>query len=629
MQNLTLLITGGGTGGHLAIAEALGEELGRRGIEVVYVGSVNGQDKQWFDKSNSSLGMQCGKILDFLECTDAKSANIPKNPKNLHSHTANTRIVDSSKQIDSSENGSLSSLDKNPQDSRGNLSGIASDLQNTQLELQGDCHESAYADSRNDEKTRECNADFDKSISNDNMACRPEGVGNNARSISNAQNRDFSLIAQNDNDRDISGLSPQYDKNTSALYNHDDLSNFYPNSLLITGFDILFFWVARMLFSGESLLGKLPFRDVYLHALVRDENGQKMSKSRGNVIDPLEMIDKYGADSLRFSLAYLCAQGRDIRLSSAQLELSKNFANKLFNATQFLILYARQMDSNFNGFTEIGTIAQYQTSLGKYAKSRLNVANKELIDALESYRFNDGASVLYRFLWGEFCDWCIELAKAQKEAINELGSVLIDALKLLHPYMPFISEDLYHTLKGQKLQSSQSIMIAEFPSDFAQDLHIEAEFEGIKNAVISLRRLKASVDLANKPLQKAYIEFDNYTPNTTQKALESIQKLSRIQFVELFDSTQVNIKQCVADIGEGVKCYLPLSEIDLSPILSRLNSQKQKLQKECDKLESNLKNDKFLSNAPKEVVAKLESNLKETQQRLDKIQSEINALDMR
>ena len=579
--------------------------------------------------SNSPLGMQCGKILDFLECTDAKSANIPKNPKNLHSHTANTRIVDSSKQIDSSENGSLSSLDKNPQDSRGNLSGIASDLQNTQLELQGDCHESAYADSRNDEKTRECNADFDKSISNDNMACRPEGVGNNARSISNAQNRDFSLIAQNDNDRDISGLSPQYDKNTSALYNHDDLSNFYPNSLLITGFDILFFWVARMLFSGESLLGKLPFRDVYLHALVRDENGQKMSKSRGNVIDPLEMIDKYGADSLRFSLAYLCAQGRDIRLSSAQLELSKNFANKLFNATQFLILYARQMDSNFNGFTEIGTIAQYQTSLGKYAKSRLNVANKELIDALESYRFNDGASVLYRFLWGEFCDWCIELAKAQKEAINELGSVLIDALKLLHPYMPFISEDLYHTLKGQKLQSSQSIMIAEFPSDFAQDLHIEAEFEGIKNAVISLRRLKASVDLANKPLQKAYIEFDNYTPNTTQKALESIQKLSRIQFVELFDSTQVNIKQCVADIGEGVKCYLPLSEIDLSPILSRLNSQKQKLQKECDKLESNLKNDKFLSNAPKEVVAKLESNLKETQQRLDKIQSEINALDMR
>ena len=118
---MTLLITGGGTGGHLAIAEALGEELGRRGIEVVYVGSVNGQDKQWFDKSNSSLGMQCGKILDFLECTDAKSANIPKNPKNLHSHTANTRIVDSSKQADSSENGNSSSLDKNPQDSRGNL----------------------------------------------------------------------------------------------------------------------------------------------------------------------------------------------------------------------------------------------------------------------------------------------------------------------------------------------------------------------------------------------------------------------------------------------------------------------------------------------------------------------------
>ncbi|MGX3044963.1 class I tRNA ligase family protein [Helicobacter sp. T3_23-1056] len=437
---------------------------------------------------------------------------------------------------------------------------------------------------------------------------------------------------------------------SSTPYTPDDLANFYPNSLLITGFDILFFWVARMLFSGESLLGKLPFRDIYLHALVRDENGQKMSKSRGNVIDPLEMIDKYGADSLRFSLAYLCAQGRDIRLSSAQLEISKNFANKLFNATQFLRLYASQIDSSFNGFCEIDSIAQYQTPLGKYAKSRLNATTSELITALESYRFNDGASVLYRFLWGEFCDWCIELAKAQKEAIHELGAVLIDALKLLHPYMPFISEELYHSLKGQTLECAQSIMIAEFPSDIARDLEVEAEFESIKNAIISLRRLKASVDLANKPIDSAYIELQIFEKDENKRIIAEnyIQKLAKTQQVRILTSREgvfvdenkflaskngffippeLNIKNCVVDIGEGVKSYLPLDNIDLAPILSRLEAQKQKLQKEREKLESNLKNDRFLSNAPKEVVAKLESSLQEVLQKLEKVQSEIKTLD--
>ena len=432
----------------------------------------------------------------------------------------------------------------------------------------------------------------------------------------------FSTLGWGNNlDTSSAPLEHQASTQSQNLYNSDDLENFYPNSLLITGFDILFFWVARMLFSGESLLGKLPFRDIYLHALVRDENGQKMSKSRGNVIDPLEMIEKYGADSLRFSLAYLCAQGRDIRLSTAQLEISKNFANKLFNATQFLLLYARQQDCDFKGFSKTIT---YHTPLGKYAKSRLNAANSEIISALESYRFNDGATVLYRFLWGEFCDWCIELAKVQKEAISELGSVLADALKLLHPYMPFISEELYHKLMGQNLAQTQSIMIEEFPSDFERDLEVEAEFEMIKNATISLRRLKASIDLANKPVQKAYIQSFK-DKKITQKALDSIQKLARVESIEVFDITDT--KNFVVDIGEGVKCYLPLDNIDLSPILARLDSQKQKLTKERDKLESNLKNDRFLANAPKEVITKLESSLQEVLDKLRKIQSEIDTLD--
>ena len=537
---------------------------------------------------NSSAGSHCIDFADFESSQAIQPSSLPKSAKNSTSTTSPTSI-----------------------DRKNGVDYVSQDYsKNADFSANSDIPSLRASDSErgNPQKTGNINS---PSPNYQNMAGGTINDKKNPPSIAEGVRGRVEYLNNND---------------SSTPYAPDDLENFYPNSLLITGFDILFFWVARMLFSGESLLGKLPFRDIYLHALVRDENGQKMSKSRGNVIDPLEMIDKYGADSLRFSLAYLCAQGRDIRLSSAQLEISKNFANKLFNATQFLRLYAHQIDSSFNGFCEISQISQYKTPLGKYAKSRLNVATSEIINALESYRFNDGASVLYRFLWGEFCDWCIELAKAQKEAIHELGAVLIDALKLLCPYMPFISEELYHSLKGQTLDSAQSIMIAEFPSESTRDLEIEAEFESIKNAIISLRRLKASVDLANKPIERAYIEFDKCTKSNA-KSLESIQKLARVESVQKLDSTQIDIKNCVVDIGEGVKCYLPLDNIDLAPILSRLDAQKTKLQKEREKLESNLKNDRFLSNAPKEVVSKLESSLQEVLQKLEKIQSEIKTLD--
>ena len=388
------------------------------------------------------------------------------------------------------------------------------------------------------------------------------------------------------------------------LYDSNDLTRFYPNSLLITGFDILFFWVARMLFSGESLLGELPFRDVYLHALVRDEFGQKMSKSKGNVIDPLAMIEEYGADSLRFGLAYSCAQGRDVRLAKSQLELAKNFANKLYNAAQFLLLYARQADPSFSGFIELESINAYQSPLGRYAKSRLNSATKELRAALESYRFNDGASVAYRFLWGEFCDWCIELAKAQKEAICELGSVMIEAMKLLHPYMPFLTESLYHTLRGSALESSESIMITRYPSEVSQDSAIEQEYAYIKDAIVSLRRAKALIDLANKPIERAYIATDF---RLSASALQAICKLAKVGAIECVDTKAQNglDKDCVADIGSLIKSYLPLQGIDLAPIITRLNSQNLKLEKEINKLQALESNEKFKANAPKNV---LESN---------------------
>ncbi|HIO71299.1 MAG TPA: valine--tRNA ligase, partial [Campylobacterales bacterium] len=234
-------------------------------------------------------------------------------------------------------------------------------------------------------------------------------------------------------------------------FSQNDLEEFYPNSLLITGFDILFFWVARMMMMGDYLIGELPFSDIYLHALVRDEHGEKMSKSKGNVIDPLDMVEKYSVDALRFTLAVLAVQGRDIRLSEEKLEWSRNFTNKLYNASKYLIM-------NGGKFQKLDEV-EIRTPLGKYMMSKFRQATQEVHSFLKSYRFNDGATTIYRFLWNEFCDWGIELSKADRDSIPELGAIFRESMKLLHPYMPYITEYLYQELGGDRLENSTSIMI--------------------------------------------------------------------------------------------------------------------------------------------------------------------------
>ncbi|PAF47555.1 valine--tRNA ligase [Helicobacter sp. 12S02634-8] len=396
----------------------------------------------------------------------------------------------------------------------------------------------------------------------------------------------------------------------------DDLKDFYPNSALITGFDILFFWVARMLLSGESLLGALPFKDVYLHALVRDENGQKMSKSKGNVIDPLEMIEKYGADALRFALAMLCVQGRDIRLSVSVIELAKNFANKLFNALNFLMLYTDSQEKNqgtHRGFESKGGLENYQTPLGRYAKSRLNLATKEVRHALETYRFNDGANILYRFLWGEFCDWFIELAKADKLAVYELGSVFKEACKLLHPYMPFLSDYLYHKLEGTSIQNAPSVMVLPYPSQTLQDMSIETEFETIKDVIVSIRRAKMLLDIGNKEIPQVTIELNEGRECDSILLQRFATKLAKVERIEIATAKP---PCCVSDVGLYCQSHLSLLGIDLSQIIKRLQSQKQKLEKEISKLQSMLTNEKFIQNAPHAVLTEAKKNLEEAQNRM-------------
>ena len=399
------------------------------------------------------------------------------------------------------------------------------------------------------------------------------------------------------------------------VWQSSDLEEFYPNSLLITGFDILFFWVARMLMMGEHFLSKLPYPDIYLHALVRDEFGNKMSKSKGNVVNPLEKIEEYSADVLRFTLAILCAQGRDVKLVPNQLEISKNFTNKLYNACNFLLL-------NEKKFPNLSELSEIKTPLGKYLAQLLSKNIAEVRECLESYRFNDGASALYRFLWGEFCDWGIELGKVDKDSILELGAIFKEAMKLLHPYMPFISDYLWHRLDGSTLEQSDSIMVQEYPSFQYENAENFATFELILDSIVSIRRAKATIDLANQKIAKAYVNVC-ISHSMQELFVKYVCKLAKVESLEIVER---KIPNCIADIADKVESYLPTNEIDLAPILARLSKQAEKAQKEIAKLEGMLKNEKFVANAPQNVLETNRQALEEQKQKLAKLTQELEAL---
>jgi len=404
------------------------------------------------------------------------------------------------------------------------------------------------------------------------------------------------------------------DTEMDRLFKSEDMKDFYPNSLLITGFDILFFWVARMMMMGEHFNGKLPFKHIYLHALVRDEHGQKMSKSKGNVIDPLDMVNKYSADILRFTLAVSAAQGRDIRMSQEKLELNRNFTNKLYNASKYLQMN-EEIFPDLTGFC-------INTDLGRYMMSRLNFATKEVRTYLDEYKFNDAALTMYRFLWNEFCDWGIELSKADKASIVELGAIFKEAMKLLHPFMPFITEHLYHELSGTTLEDGDSIMLKKFPSKTKQRKE-EKTFAIIMDAIVSIRRAKVLVDLANQKIQKAYVKIDNLSEKEKAMMLPFIAKLAKVTDVEFTDT---KIENAVSDIADNCETFIPTDSIDLTPIINKLTKQDEKLQKEIAKLNGMLNNERFVANAPADVLEKNREALGDAQIKREKVLEQLGSL---
>ena len=391
-----------------------------------------------------------------------------------------------------------------------------------------------------------------------------------------------------------------------------DLAEFYPNNLLITGFDILFFWVARMMFQGENALGKLPFDDIYLHALVKDEQGRKMSKSLGNVIDPLVSIDEYSADVLRFTLALLAVQGRDIKLSDEKMKLVRNFTNKLYNASKYLLL-------NEPKFANLSD-AKIETKLGKYMLSRFNECVREVRENIDAYRFNDAANAIYKFLWDEFCDWGIELSKADKGSVRELGAIFKEAMRLLSPFMPFISEYLFHELSGSNLESASSIMIEAYPQANERDLQIEKTFELVIEAIVAIRRAKATIEQGNSKIPKAFIKL-NGNENLTE-ATNYISLLAKCEQIEFCDA---KIENAARDVSENLEAFVPLEGVDMSAVIMRLRSQKTKLEKEIAKLSNMLNNEKFVASAPQAVVEANREGLQSAQEKFAKVCDELKA----
>ncbi len=431
-----------------------------------------------------------------------------------------------------------------------------------------------------------------------------------------------------------------------------DLNYFYPTSVLVTAPEIIFFWVARMIMAGLEFRGEIPFKDVYIHGTVRDDKGTKMSKSLGNVIDPLEIIEDYGTDALRFSLMAITSVGQDVFLSRDKFELGRNFANKIWNASRFILMNVADKPFNKNilsSFTrstldlpenQANTPLNTLSLADKWILSRLSQAMDQVTESLNKYRFNEATSLLYDFFWHEFCDWYLEMVKPllydqQNEdqaatARAVLCYVLEKSLRILHPFMPFITEEIWQNLKQTEYaiqQPGKSIMTAQWPKANKElfDPNIEKDFSLVIEIITAIRNIRSSVSI--KPSDK--IETLISVPGedikeTLLKYKDYLISLSGIKDLRI----DINIgkpKMSGSAVISGIAIYVPLKGlIDIDQEKERLNKQIEKLQPQLKGIQKKLDNDNFISKAPEEVVKKektKEQDLIETIQKLNSLLS--------
>jgi valyl-tRNA synthetase len=413
-----------------------------------------------------------------------------------------------------------------------------------------------------------------------------------------------------------------------------ELAVYYPTSVLITSFDIIFFWVARMIMMGLHFKHEVPFRHVYIHALVRDAEGQKMSKSKGNVIDPLVMIDQYGADAFRFTLTAFAAQGRDIKLAPERIEGYRNFANKIWNASRFVLMNLEQ------DFAPNANLVSEGTSLAdKWILSRLHSVIKEVEAALTDYRFNDVASTLYQFIWHEYCDWYLELSKpalyeekgsaSRKATQTVLAHVLETALRLLHPIMPFITEEIWQTLPEGVRSQAQSIMISRFPA--ADEKRINAEIEQdmqmVMDTILAIRNIRGEMNIAPSTQINVIVKVETKELGAhLEKSAGYVQTLARLSTLRI-GVNETKPKAAATGVIKGAEVYVPLEGIlDLAQERDRLMKEIAKISKDIDVFSRKLSNKDFVDKAPKAVVEKDTAKLEEFKVKREKLEQSLKML---
>ncbi|NOY70654.1 MAG: valine--tRNA ligase [Deltaproteobacteria bacterium] len=404
------------------------------------------------------------------------------------------------------------------------------------------------------------------------------------------------------------------------------LEQFYPTSVLVTGFDILFFWVARMMMMGLHFKGDVPFHDVYVHALVRDEDGKKMSKSTGNVIDPLSIIEKYGTDALRFTLTAFAAQGRDIKLSEKRIEGYRNFINKLWNAARFSFMHLKEAHETFDLDKKSLCLPD------KWILSRLKKTIDEVKEALDGYRFNEAAAALYGFVWHEFCDWYLEAVKpalygklSEKDrdsALSVLWRVLRDTIILLHPFIPFVTEEIWHSLPGTK----GSVMAAAFPGTGRnaalppRDPDAERDMDIVIGVITVVRNIRGEMNVPPSLALSVIVQSDNdETINKISRHRDIIVNLARLENLTVSIAGEKPGGTATSVVGDAVVSVLLKGVIDFELEINRLEKKMAKIGNQMHGLSKKLSNMDYLKKAPAQVVEKTRANHEELAGELERL----------
>jgi len=407
----------------------------------------------------------------------------------------------------------------------------------------------------------------------------------------------------------------------------EDLEKFFPTSALVTAYDIIFFWVARMIMAGLEFTGKVPFRDIYIHQLIRAKDGRKMSKSLGNGIDPLDVVDLYGSDAMKFTLAYLSAQGQDILMDMETIKIGSKFCNKVWNASRYILM-------NLEGRTMLDKEKVEKKAIDKWILHRLNETVKTVGAAMEAYRFDDMGHAVYEYFWNDFCDWYVEASKLylydndeneKDRAVTMLIAVLEESLKLLHPFIPFVTEEIYQKLPG----AGDAIIVEPYPRVSAEreNPEMESSFEILKEIVQSVRTVRSEFTIAPAKKIRVKVKVDSDQKAFMDAEKDVIAMLVKSDDFEILSGVETP-EGAVAAVGKGYEAFVFIRDaIDVEKEIGKIKKNIEKAEKNRIGTEKKLSNENFVSRAPDEVIAKEKEKLEEFTTAIEKMKAHLSELE--